>query len=160
MIYTAIIAILVVALVVLLCALCRSADLIGATQNRPQPRRNWRRRCWKVGLLAIIAVGTFVLAIWSEISLKQWWESAKYLAIPAAFLVGTICGQAKDAASQVGANQPIRLQSTGGWAIRTHIRLAWTQAWADKNSAAFLFRSLEWGALALAAALLSKLLPP
>ena len=71
------------------------------------------------------------------------------IGLPISYLVGTISAQEKDAAS----NLPYSL------GIRRDLQSAWRMAWSSRRSAEFVYRSIAWAALAIAATLLVSVLP-
>ncbi len=64
------------------------------------------------------------------------------------YLAGTICAEAKDAASRCGRT---------GDVVRD-VKVAFKLAWSNEHSATFVYHSLQWLALAIAATLLTRVI--
>lgn len=101
--------------------------------------------CWKVIRILMWVIFAAVIFLAAMDWTKQEWKA---VLLPILYLVGTIAAQAKDIASRHGHSQGV-LRDVG---------CAFKEAWDSQYSAAFLFRSIEWGTLAIAAALLTKII--
>ena len=94
-------------------------------------------------VLGGISVGVFVIAMaLAKLGIFQ------TVALTVGYLVGAIFGQDKDIANQ---------QKFSG-SLRQDLPRFFVAAWSDEYAAAFVFRSLEWGGLLVAATFAAKLL--
>ena len=105
----------------------------------------WWVQLLVVGILSIVILtGVMLLMHYLIIELGI----VKAIILAAGIFIGTVCGQAKEAA--LGAKRSKKV-------ARSLLR-ALKVAYADEHGPAFIFRLLEWLALAVAAALIAALI--
>ena len=124
----------------------------------------WLKPIAAVILSIAIASGLVFMLMWTFAALG--WQRVAPLAI--ACWAGAIFGQAKDSAIKISrpvTSAHIRAEQS----LPAHIRVrhiwkgvcgAFMATYSDENSAAFIYRFLEWGALAVAGAWLISLIMP
>ena len=109
-----------------------------------QGRRPTKRSIAAIVLVLVgVAIGMFVIA--SALAKLGIFQT---VVLTAGYLVGAIFGQAKDVANR----------KTFSGDLWQDLQDFFFEAWSDENGAAFIFRSLEWGGLLIAATFVAKLI--
>ena len=129
----------------------------GTHSSRTKP--GWLRRLPWRGIGAYL-IGSLIFGIalivalclsWFSILNFGWDRTVLFLM---AYLIGNICDQAKDVASR-------NRRTAQGWRdVWRDVCNAFTEAWNNKYSAEFLYRSVKWGALTGAGQMLSQMITP
>ena len=101
-----------------------------------------------LALLAVWAVLGIALLVFAWMVARVGFVKAIILVV--CYMAGTICTEAKDAASRCGR--------TGD--VLRDVTVAFKQAWSNEHSATFIYHSLQWLALAIAATLLTSVVAP
>ena len=99
-------------------------------------------------LLAVWAVLGIALGFFAYLVARVGLVSAIILVV--CYFAGTICTEARDAASRCGR--------TGN--VLRDVKVAFNLAWSNEHSATFIYHSLQWLALAIAATLLTSVIAP
>ena len=123
--------------------------------------RNMKRCLFRIGAFAgslVIGVGILLAVFLGLEELRKLLGTLGVVILTAAVLLGAILGQAKDIAGQLAVADRKDIDPNAAWSVLFgNLMSALTASFDDKHGPQFLFRLLEWVALAVAGGLLSTL---